>query len=513
MSGLYPIDQALVHPELLGAALGDPAPWKVWSIITKAAFALPLTDEEKEVFRVVAGDRSLPLRRVRELWAIAGRRSGKSRIAAAIAVHQALFVEHRLAEGEVGYVLVLAMSRDQAETVFEYCLGFIQASPVLRAELVIATRDEIRLRNNVTIAIHSNSYRNVRGKTLLCAIFDECAFWRDDTSAVPDVEVYRACLPSLSASGGMLIAISSPYRRIGLLHQKHRDHHGQDGDVLVIQAPTELLNPTLDPAAIEAATQSDPEGATSEWGAEFRADISTFLDDADVDGAVDFDRPLELPRRPNTKYVGFCDPSGGKSDSFTLAIGHREGERDAAGFVCDVIRATKPPFDPFEVVAQFAALLQQFGLSQVTGDRYSAEWVASAFRDCDIKYVVAERSASELYLEALPLFTRRHISVPNHGPLLRELRLLERTAHRSGKDTVSHPRNAHDDLANSLCGCAALAMKRGGYSLDALADGPYFDFEAARAERAARHARQLERWKRANFDMRTLQRQQAGGRQ
>jgi terminase large subunit-like protein len=514
MSGLYPIDQALTHPELLGAALGDPAPWKVWSIVLKAAFGLPVTSEESEVFRTVAGDRGLPLRRVRELWAVAGRRSGKSRIAAAIAVHQALFVQHRLSEGEVGHVLVLAASRDQAQTVFEYCLGFVQASPVLRAELLIATQDEIRLRNNVVIAIHGNSYRNVRGKTLVACIFDETAYWRDDTSAVPDVEVYRACLPSLSASGGMLVAISSPYRKVGLLHQKHRDSYGVDGDVLVVQAPTSLLNPTLDPAAIAAATEADPEGATSEWGAEFRADISTFLDDADIDGAVDFDRPMELPRRADTRYVAFCDPSGGKRDSFTICVGHREGERDTAGFVADVVRAVKPPLDPIAVAQQYAELLRAYGVREVIGDRYSAAWVFSAFRDAGIKYLVSKPSASELYLEALPLFSRRHITIPNHAPLLRELRLLERTTHRSGRDTVTHPRNAHDDLANSLCGCAAFAMKRGEYNLDALADSPEFDYEAAQAGRAERHKRQVEKWRTANYDMRTLQqreRQQAGG--
>src|SRR5262249_47740398 len=36
--------------------------------------------------------------------------------------------------------------------------------------------------------------------------------------------------------------------------------------------------------------------------------------------------------------------------------------------------------------------------------------------------------------------------------LVRELRLLERRTHRSGKDTVEHPRNGHDDYANVVCG-------------------------------------------------------------
>jgi hypothetical protein len=39
--------------------------------------------------------------------------------------------------------------------------------------------------------------------------------------------------------------------------------------------------------------------------------------------------------------------------------------------------------------------------------------------------------------------------------LLRELRLLERRTHRSGKDSVDHGRSGHDDLANVVCACAA----------------------------------------------------------
>ena len=40
--------------------------------------------------------------------------------------------------------------------------------------------------------------------------------------------------------------------------------------------------------------------------------------------------------------------------------------------------------------------------------------------------------------------------------LIRELRLLERRTHRSGKDTVEHPRNGHDDHANVVCGVLSL---------------------------------------------------------
>jgi hypothetical protein len=68
--------------------------------------------------------------------------------------------------------------------------------------------------------------------------------------------------------------------------------------------------------------------------------------------------------------------------------------------------------------------------------------------------VRSDKPKSQIYIESLPLFARSAISIPDHAKLLRELRLLERRTHRSGKDTVDHGRSGSDDHANALAGCA-----------------------------------------------------------
>ena len=236
------IDQALLDANLLGAALGDPASWQTWRAVLKATFGLELNCDEARAFGSVAGSRKPPQQRVRELWAIIGRRSGKSRMAAALAVYQACFVKHKLSAGERGMVLVLAASQDQARVVFSYAKAFLESSPVLRQEIADVMRSEIRLRNGVTIAIHSNSFRTIRGRTLCACIFDEVAMWRDESSAVPDVETYRSVLPALLTTKGMLVGISTGYRRVGLLYGKHRDYFGQSNDdTLVVQGGTQAF--------------------------------------------------------------------------------------------------------------------------------------------------------------------------------------------------------------------------------------------------------------------------------
>jgi hypothetical protein len=464
------IGQAL-DPTLLGAALGDPASWKTWRTVLKATFGLKLNRDEARAFESVAGSRSPPKTRVRELWAICGRRAGKSKVAALCAAYFALFTNPRLSAGEIGTVLVLAASRDQAAVVFGYIRGFFDASPILKREVANQTASEITLRNGIVITVHSTSFRTVRGRTLICAIFDEVAFWRDESSATPDLETYRAVLPALLTTNGLLVGISTPYRKLGLLHQKHRDHFGVDSnDVLVVQGGTRQFNPTLSEESIETQRAADPTSASSEYDANFRDDIATFLDDQLIDAAIMHDRPLELPPRPHPAfYRAFTDSAGGTGrDAYTISVAHREGER----CIIDLVRGTRPgqKFDPKTVTQEYAAICKEYRVGSVVGDNYAAQWVAGAWLDTGIAYVQSDIPKSAIYLECLPLFTRGLVGLPDHAKLIRELRLLERVTHRGGKDSVDHPRGQHDDFANSVCGVLRTLSNYLGFSLEAMLD-------------------------------------------
>ena len=173
-----------------------------------------------------------------------------------------------------------------------------------------------------------------------------------------------------------------------------------------------------------------------------------------IDAAVDRGRPLELPPINGVAYRGFCDASGGVgADSYTVAVSHKDSDER---LVVDVVRGTAGKFDPAEVTRQYAALLKDYRVTSVTGDSYAAQWAACAWRDAGITYEPSELPKSQIYLECIPLFTRNLVRLPDQPRLLRELRLLERTTHRSGKDSIQHPRNARDDFANSACGALHL---------------------------------------------------------
>jgi hypothetical protein len=351
---------------------------------------------------------------------------------------------------------VLAASKDQARTIRHYAEGFLRSSPVLAGMIDDVTADEIRLRGGIVIVIHPANFRTVRGRTLLACVFDEISFWRSEESASPDTEVYRAVVPALATTNGMLVAISSPYRRIGLLHQKHRDYFGQDDDgVLVIQGESTSFNPTLDRDIIRRAKTDDPESALAEWDGQFRSDLAQFLDDATIDGAIDERRPLELPPRAGVRYSTFVDASAGRHDAFTICIVHQE---DDERYIVDVVRGRHPPFDPTTVAAEFAALAKEYGCSEVCGDNFSGEWVVQAFLAAGTTYRRSALPKSGLYLEGLPIFSRGAVSIPNVPRLIRELRLLERRTSRVGRDIVDHGTGSSDDYANVVFGALNLVV-------------------------------------------------------
>jgi hypothetical protein len=215
------------------------------------------------------------------------------------------------------------------------------------------------------------------------------------------------------------------------------------------------MNPTVPQSVIDEATERDPESAAAEYGAEFRRDVETFVAREIVEAAVVPGR-RELAPIPGLSYVAFVDPSGGSSDSMTLAIGHEEDTR----CVLDAVREIRPPFSPETVVAEFAQLLKTYRLSIVRGDRYAGEWPRDRFRQHGIDYQPATKSKSDLYRELLPILNSGRVELLDHPRLISQLCALERRTARGGRDSIDHPAGGHDDVANAAAGVAVTLLVR-----------------------------------------------------
>jgi hypothetical protein len=442
---------ALDDAGLFGGLFAGPS-WQPWRAFLTALFGLPLSADQAATYRALTGRNALPVAAFVEAALIVGRRGGKSRVLALIAVFLATLRDYSpyLAPGEVGTVAVLAANRQQARTIFRYVSGLLRAVPMLKELIEDETNEAITLNNRVVIEIGTASFRTARGYTFIAVLADEIAFWRsDESSANPDVEILRALRPGLaSIPGAMLLLASSPYAKRGELYAAYRRHFGKDdARVLVWKADTATMNPRIDPAIIAEAYESDPEAARAEYGAEFRDDLADFVTREVIDAITCWDR-CELPPEPGIAYAAFCDPSGGASDAMTLAVAHLQG--DVA--VLDAVLEIRPPFDPDAAVADCAALLRRFGISRVIGDRYAGLWPVARFAAHGITFEQSARPKSDIYGDFLPLANARRVELLDVPRLAAQLIGLERRVARSGKDSIDHTPGGHDDLCNAVCG-------------------------------------------------------------
>lgn len=454
--------QFLEDPDLMPSAYAGES-WEAMKAVLSGAFAVAMPDNRQGLFDKLAGGRKAPAEPVKELYILAGRRAGKSDTIGATAVYLAtvsVMLDNRLdrlSVGERAFISVIAPDRDQAGLLIGYIKGKMNESPVLSAMVDRETTDGLDLNNRVSIRVNTASFRAVRGKSNLAVIFDEACFLRSDNAANPDEEIYRAALPSLATLGGMVIAISSPYSKKGLMYRKYQKHFGKDSErVLVVQGGTADFNPTIDPQIIADALADDPEAAAAEWLGQWREGLSDYIE-RDLIDSLCRNKPLELPYDSRNSYVAFVDPSGGGKDAYTLAIGHKE---KSGKVIIDLVRAERG--QPAEITARYAEVIKQYRCFSVTGDRYAGSWPKDEFKKNRVVMQHSELSRSELYQFALPMLRNETVELPRDQQMINEFANLERRTSRAGRDVIDHPTGAgfHDDKANVIAGVIYLASKQ-----------------------------------------------------
>jgi len=430
--------------------------WSTWRAFLAALFGLPMDETMLEAYRKHTGRKAAPAGQFAEAWLVIGRRGGKSLMMALCAVYLGTFREYReyLQPGERATIMVLAADRKQARGIVRYVRGMLTNIPMLARMVERETAEGFDLTNRVTIEVGTASSRATRGYTLAAALCDEIAFWPTDDAAEPDYAVLDAIRPGMATiPGAMLICASSPYARRGALWDAHRRYHGKsDAPVLVWQAATRDMNPTIPMKTITDAYARDPASASAEFGAQFRSDVESLLTREAVAAVIDSGIRERAPES-RRGYFAFVDPSGGSSDSMTLAIAHVE---DGVA-VLDAVRERKPPFSPESVVEEFCDLLRIYGLRKVTGDRYGGEWPREQFRKQRIEYALAPKTRSEMYQALVPTINSRKVQLLDLPALETQLVALERRTARGGRESIDHPPGGHDDIANAVAGAIHLA--------------------------------------------------------
>ncbi len=459
MTPLVSMREALTSTAYFGSYLAGPT-WANWRVILLAIMGERLDEAELAIFRALTGRETSPLERVREFWGIIGRRGGKSRAMSVLAAYVAGCCDHRgvLAPGERGVLPVLAASTTQARSIFNLTKGVFESVPRLRSLVEGDTADTLSLTSRIDIQVRPASFRTIRSISAVSAIADEVAFWRDaETSVNPDAEVIAALRPALLTTGGIFVGISSPYASRGELFSAYDRHYGPKGDPLrlVAKATSRTMNPSLPQEEIDRAYADDPARAGAEYGAEFRQDVEAYVSREVLKRLVS---PEVKEREPEAGriYRAFVDMSGGSNESAAIAIAHQEGVR----VVLDAVRERKGPHSPEAVTEEFATLLKRYGLSTVTGDPYAGRYPREAYERYGITYKLSERNKSQLFVDLLPRLNSGEVDLLDVAAIVDQLAALERRTARGGRDTIDHPPNGRDDLANAVAGALNLFGQR-----------------------------------------------------
>lgn len=466
MKPLFSMREALTNPLLLGNAMPGPS-WVAMRTLAIAAFGEQLEPDERLLFEELTKRPREPGLRVKRLVIVAGRRSGKSYCAACAAIYLACLCDHseNLNFGETGIVLCIAENVEQARVVFNFAKGVAEQSPTISREIKAINRQTIIFKNGIEIQVRASSARGLRGLTLVGCICDEAAVWYRNSGPDADREILISVTPALLTTRGVLIIISSPRQRRGILWDFHKKNFGPEGDpnVLVAQGSTAQFNLTLDQADIDAAIAENPVENASEYLAVFRSDLESYLTREVIDACIVPGRfMLSFQRRHEGSYYAFVDPSAGKSDEFAVAIAHTEkSDDDSDDFtvVLDYLRATRDFDSPDALVKELCETIKSYGLHEVEGDNYGSAFVQELFNKNGVSYRLSELNKGQIYSQCIPILSSPgRVELLDDKIMADQFVMLERRVGRgTNRDSIDHPPLCHDDRSNAVAGVLRMA--------------------------------------------------------
>ena len=446
----------------------DPS-WATWNGISDLIHSHEPANPN-QVFELT-GCRSVP-ELVREVFGVKGRGGGGTRWCAREVVYSATSIRWPHAVGEIVVCGLMAPDRRQSAVALSYIGGFLKSVPHLADLIVDETKETITLSTNVLIEVVTANAAAPRGRTYAMAVVDEAGFLPpegDDSGQ----EVIRALRPALARiDGSKLLCIGSPYREDSILSESMTWPH--DDRVVRFQADTLTLNPTFDQSEIDRAFRHDPVSAWSEYGRDgeirFRSDVASFLLDSDVLAALVPAGVRVVPPSEGAVVAHFDAATGSSvqgADRAALAVAKVGDPVELL-----VSKAWSPPFSPSAVAGEVAALLDKYGVTELSIDRFAPGLVADIFRHEGMTCWAADQDTSTAFAGLLTLLNSGTVRLLDDPLLLKELGTLERKPLPSGRDRIGHRPGAHDDQAAAVAFAVTKAASLSAHPLCGLCSDP-----------------------------------------
>jgi Terminase large subunit, T4likevirus-type, N-terminal len=427
-----------------------------------------------------------------QVWAL-GRRSGKTTLAALVAVWDCLFrpeLQERVRAGERRYAVAVATNLRQARLFVRAAASIVEASPLLRTQLEAQIEDELLFRTGTALSAFPCTSRGGRGWPISTLALDEFAHHVPDETEGPQSasRLLASLAPATSQFGDLarILVVSTPYGSDGPFAELfQRAMGGELEDAAAHRATTLEMNPTISEGFLAQEERRDPDVFRGEYLAEFIGGGGAFLDPEDLAAAV-ADRAELLPEHADG-WVAGLDPAF-SSDPFGLALVGRD-RNDRRRLLLGVARAWQPrrrgSFEEsraFEttVLAEVAEVCRRYRARVVT-DQYAAPSIVDFLRrrGLSVRTVpMTVSSKTDAFVELRARLASGGLELYEVPQLLTELRRL-RSKVSAGSSRVVNPRvgGSHGDLAQAL----AIAVYEHGRHGLAPAEEPFVGGESGLA--------------------------------
>ena len=438
-----------------------------------------LRDGDRELARKIFGDVDrIPQEARSVVVVVAGARAGKSYVIGALrSLHLALTVPlDTLAPGEPAFAVIIAPDPRQREQCYRYVLGAVKSKPELKATLDGEAGKESfsLLRDGKTVIVESLPAKRGgtagRGRSLVCAVLEECAFFLDDNYVVNDVEIYRGVNPRV-LPGGQTILSSTPWAEAGLLYDEFVANHpspkcaaphltepGRPHRAIAAHAPTLLFRDvplTRDIVAREQAR--DPVNASREYGAQFLSlGTAQFFDPAAIAAAAGKCQRGALSGSLQA-LIGAGIDLGFVRDAATCMVVEREPEGYSAVDWTEILPSVER-LKPSQVIDRLAETADTYGATEVAGDQHYAETAKEQLweRSPPITFIAIPgggQGKAEIFTTTRDILHEGRLRLPNEPRLLEQLREVKKRPLPGGGMAIEMPRKpkgGHGDLVSAL---------------------------------------------------------------
>jgi Terminase large subunit, T4likevirus-type, N-terminal len=398
----------------------------------------------------------------------AGRRSGKTRCAAAAALHNLLLVpelDAAVGRGERRYAVSIANSERQAKVFLDHAKTLVTASPTLAGELVSQTAAELVFRGDRVLAAFPCSARTGRGYAVSFLLLDEFGHFYDETDGEAVAgRVYAAMTPSLATFGpsSRLVIASTPFGGTNKFAELWtKADNGELPGAAAFHGTTREMNPRVPDDYLQA---QEVALGTAEFAQEYEAAFAqfglSFIEADALEDVVGSRQGLDYEQITNP-VVGF-DPAFSRDAAAAVVVGRdkQDGNRLLVAHAERWVPRRKSRFTRLAektsqidyVLDELAAIVKCYPGARVVSDAHLPGEVEAGLAARNVGGVrFKSPDQTEVFQELRARIHTGRITLVPDEQLLSELKRL-RTRYRAGSSVVETPRvgDSHCDMAKAL---------------------------------------------------------------